>query len=134
MKNPIIILLFLFALASSANAQVLVTDGDTIEVDGTTYVCNGSLGLPNGLGGTYIPRSTNEQVNALAACESEHGAGNCCNDGCGSCNQLGYHLCGAPNCNGSVYWNYANNAQNMNCGWVDPDEILISLDGVTWQQ
>ena len=41
LKNPIIILLFLFALASTANAQVLVTDGDTIEVDGTTYRLKG---------------------------------------------------------------------------------------------
>lgn len=41
LKAPLAILLLLLAFASSAPAQVFVTDGDTIEVDGTTYRLNG---------------------------------------------------------------------------------------------
>jgi hypothetical protein len=111
------------------------------------YVCfadNGSSGgncstsgPANGMGNAYTPPSangSNKQANALAACESFHGAGNCCNDGCGSCNGRGYHKCGAPNCNGSTYWNYSDTQQSMNCGWSNPNEVLISNDGINWVQ
>lgn len=99
-----------------------------------TDTATGGGAIDNGLGGFYDPPGPDEAANAMAACESFHGVGNCCNDGCGSCNEKGYHLCGAPNCNGSVYWNYDNDNQDMSCGWVDPDEILICTDGETWMQ
>jgi len=87
------------------------------------------------MGGEYLGSTENtEQQNALLACESHWGVGACANDACGSCNDKGYHKSGTPNCNGSTYWNYDNDSQNMNCGWVDPHEILISTDGVTWSQ
>jgi hypothetical protein len=89
---------------------------------------------PNGLGGTYAATGLTERDNALLACESYWGLGLCCSDGCGSCNDLGYHRCGTLNCNGSVYWNFANDLQDMGCYWTDPNEILICLDGKTWQQ
>ena len=88
----------------------------------------------NGLGGVYSATGGSESANAQLACESVFGAGACCNDGCGTCNNRGYHQCGAPNCNGSVYWNYDNDNQNMSCGWQDPNEVLISTDGSNWTQ
>jgi hypothetical protein len=106
------------------------------EIDQTGYVCGSSSAsqATNGLGGFYTPNGFSEVINAELACESVHGAGNCCNDGCGSCNNRGFHQCGAPNCNGSVYWNYDNDNQSMSCGWVDPAEVLINLDGINWIQ
>jgi hypothetical protein len=92
------------------------------------------LYAPDGMGGYYLPVVGTEKINALRACENAIGAGNCCNDACGSCNNRGFHECGAPNCNGSVYWNYDNNDQDMNCMWADPAEILISVDGREWTQ
>ncbi len=103
------------------------------EIDETGYVCGATLGT-NGFGGYYGTSSVDERTNALLACESYHGFGNCCNDGCGSCNDHGYHLCGAPNCNGSVYWNYDNDDQGMGCNWQDPAEILVNTDGINWVQ
>jgi hypothetical protein len=106
------------------------------EIDQTGYVCGSSSAsqATNGLGGFYTPNGVSEFVNAELSCESVHGAGNCCNDGCGTCNNRGFHQCGAPNCNGSVYWNYDNDNQSMSCGWVDPAEVLINLDGINWIQ
>jgi len=58
LKTPIVVLLCLVAFASTASAQVSVTDGDTLEVDGTTYRLNG-MDAPefgqdcNGLTGTW---------------------------------------------------------------------------------
>lgn len=89
---------------------------------------------PNGLGGLYAASGANARENAELACENVHGAGNCCSDGCGSCDDRGYHRCGAPNCNGSVYWNFRSESQNMDCQWEDPNEILVSTDGRTWSQ
>lgn len=88
----------------------------------------------NGMGGNYNGAGGSEMENARIACETVHGIGNCCTDGCGTCNNKGYHLCGAPNCNGSTYWNFNDNTQDMTCNWVDPNEILISIDGVNWIQ
>ncbi len=90
--------------------------------------------FPNGLGGTYNTKSADKETNAKLACESHWGLGNCCNDGCGTCNNKGYHKCNTPNCNGSIYWNYFSMDQGMSCGWVDPNEILVSDDGKTWTQ
>ena len=119
----------------------LDTNGDNTladgEVLGTAYICTppSPAGThTNGAGGTYTASGADETANAKLACESVHGVGQCCNDGCGSCNNRGYHKCGTPNCNGSVYWNYADNTQSMGCGWVDPAEIIISIDGKNWVQ
>jgi hypothetical protein len=89
---------------------------------------------PNGLGGKYQTFTTDKKTNALLACESYWGVGQCANDGCGSCNDKGFHKAGTPNCNGSVYWNYFDTSQDLACNWVDPNEILISNDGFTWTQ
>jgi hypothetical protein len=88
----------------------------------------------NGMGGQYVAGGTIKSSNALKACESWWGRGQCCNDGCGSCDNKGYHKCGTPNCNGSIYWNYADTTQDMSCNWSDPAEVLISTDGVNWTQ
>jgi hypothetical protein len=103
------------------------------------YACadeNPDLGgtYSNGLGGFYDTNSDAKQTNAKLACESHWGVGNCCNDGCGSCNDKGYHKCNTANCNGSTYWNYFSMSQAMDCGWVDPNEILVSGDGKNWTQ
>ncbi len=120
-----------FTAAGGAGGFVCILDNGS-----AGGICAGGT-APNGMGGTYVPpdpTGTDRKANAMAACESFHGAGNCCDDGCGSCNAHGYHLCGAPNCNGSTYWNYDNTSQDLGCGWVDPNEILISVDGVNWTQ
>ncbi len=105
--------------------------GDQTKIEIT---CSGGT-YPNGMGGSYTPNlAGTEQQNALLACESVWGGGQCANDGCGSCNARGYHKAGTPNCNGSTYWNYLDESQSMSCGWVNPNEILVSVDGHTWTQ
>jgi len=83
----------------------------------------------NGVGGNYSPSGNDGTVNAMMACESVYGDGNCANDGCGSCNQRGYHKAGESNCNGSTYWNYMSTDLAMDCGWSDCNEVIVSHDG-----
>ncbi len=105
-------------------------DGDTCKNNCTAAPLN----YTNGMGGFYGANGGNKEANAKLACESHWGNGQCCNDGCGSCNHRGYHKCGTPNCNGSTYWNYLSMSQSMDCGWVSANEILVSADGKNWTQ
>lgn len=109
-------------------------DGNAINTDACSNTCTAGGSFTNGLGGFYNATGINKEANAKLGCESKWGAGACCNDGCGTCNARGYHKCGTPNCNGSTYWYYAGVDQAMGCGWVDPNEILISNDGKNWIQ
>ena len=88
----------------------------------------------NGMGGFYAANGGSKEANSKLACDSHWGSGQCCNDGCGTCNHRGYHKCGTPNCNGSTYWNYKSMSQSMDCGWHKPSEILVSADGKNWTQ
>ncbi len=108
-------------------------DGNNNDNDGCKNNCT-SQQFTNGMGGFYNTGSSNKETNSKLACESHWGSGNCCNDGCGSCNHRGYHKCGTPNCNGSTYWNYKSMSQSMDCGWHKASEILVSADGKNWTQ
>jgi hypothetical protein len=122
--------------ACPTNCDDLIVEAEIASQAGAIRDALAGAGLyaSDGMGGYYLPVVASEKVNALRACENVFGAGNCCNDACGTCNNRGFHECDAPNCNGSVYWNYDNNDQDMNCMWGDPAEILISIDGREWTQ
>ena len=108
-------------------------DGNTNNNDSCANNCT-TQQYTNGMGGHYYTTSTSRETNSKLACESHWGANQCCNDGCGSCNHRGYHKCGTPNCNGSTYWNYLSTDQFLDCGWVNPNEILVSYDNKNWVQ
>jgi hypothetical protein len=113
---------------------VACVNGDGCCPAGCTSNVDSDCAFTNGLGGFYSTSSMDRMVNAKLACESVWGLGQCATDGCGSCNNRGYHKAGTPNCNGSTYWNFLDLSETLSCGWVNPNEILISADNQNWTQ